>query len=361
MQQDPTGQPLVTEGSETPGSGATAANDDTFSFDFEAAFSDNGGQTTPPVSDSTAPNGHSGQPSGDGASTSNGTTTTAAPAAGEQTTDGAGAAASTPAPSTPGQTDPAAAQSEPGRRLSKREQDQAEIARLSAEKTDLAELVKTAVADAETAKEEAARVKREADERAETQRVSAEAYSKLIGPQDEYDRRTRISNLMRDPYYSGERLDDEQVEELGKWTATRELRQPFMADADKSAAKYVTEQLDGQRALWAQQALLVADEIGLPREVLANPSNANLASLLKATAESTATRIRAAEVKPLQDRISQLEGYASGLETSVVHGQKVPPIGGNSDGGLFQSESKGWNPDADWGENLAGSPAGARS
>lgn len=343
---DPTGQPTVTtEGTGTPDASSTAYNNADV-FDFDEAFAD-AGQSAAAVPAPTDPAGDSGQPSPAGASTSDGTTTTAAPAQPEQTTGGS-APTSTPEPSTPGEP------SEPGRRQSARERDEAEKAELRAIATQ-------AVADAEEAKRVADAAKADQEARTAQERQSAEQYAKLIGPEDEYQRRTRISNLMRDPYYSGERLDDEQVEELGKWTATRELRQPFMDDSSRTAAQWVTEQLDGQRQTWVRQALTVADEIGLPRDVLANPANADLAVLLKTTAESTAARIRAAEVKPLQDRISQLEGYASGLETTVVHGQRTPPIGGNSDGGLIPSTGQSWNPDVPWDANFAGSPAGSRS
>lgn len=245
----------------------------------------------------------------------------------------------------------AAAADEPGRRQSARERD-------AAEKADLQAAVAAALAERDAAQAVAAQAAAEKAAREAAAQAAAERYAKLIGPEDEYRRRARISNRMFDENYDGPKLTVEEAAELARWETVRELREPFVQEADQTAAAWVDEQINGQRQTWARQALAVADEIGLPRAALREP---DLGVLLKATATNTAARIREAEVKPLQEQISQLEGTIKGLETKAVHAARTPVIGGRSDGSLPPADGAGWDPSLPWSGNFGRTPAAAAS
>jgi hypothetical protein len=233
----------------------------------------------------------------------------------------------------------------PSRRASKREEAEAEQARLRA-------LVDEAVAAQRKAEAEAATAKAKADAAEQASATARARRAELIGPEAEYQRRTRIANRMFDASYTGPTLTNEEAAELARWTYAREVSEPLDLAAQQDAAAWVDEQISGQRRVWGEQALAVADEIGLPRAELGKPENRDLGALLKVTAAAVEARIRAAEVAPLQEQISQLEGTVKGLEAKAVHSVRTPVQGGRSDGGLAQQAGAGWDPSLPWDVNF---------
>jgi hypothetical protein len=307
-------------------------------FPFAAAF---GGDTDEPVvTDAEPPAG--GSAADEAASKPGGEP----PAAGD---------AGTPAPSEPSTPAsppeaPSEQEAEPSRRQSARERDEAE-------KADLKRLVDEAIAERDRARAEADKA---TADKAQLEARSTQAIARreeLRGPDAEYERRTRISNRTNDPYYEGPHLTADEASELARWTLTRELEEPFTEAANQSAATWVDQQIKGQRTQWATEALTVADEIGLSKDVLANPDNASLGRLLKATASAVEARVRENEVAPLTDKVSQQDARIKELETSLVHSQRTPVIGGRSDSTLPRADGAGWDPTLPWSSNLGRAPA----
>jgi hypothetical protein len=305
-------------------------------FPFAAAF---GGDTDEPVvTDAEPPAG--GSAAAEAASNPGGEAP--APAA---------AASDTPAPE-PSNEDAAPDApdaTEPSRRQRARERDEAE-------KADLKRLVDEAIAERDRARAEADKA---TADKAALEARSAQAIARreeLRGPDAEYERRTRISNRTNDPYYEGPHLTADEASELARWTLTRELEEPFTEAANQSAAAWVDQQIRGQRTQWATEALTVADEIGLAKDVLANPDNASLGRLLKATASAVEARVRENEVAPLTDKVSQQDARIKELETSLVHSQRTPVIGGRSDSTLPRADGAGWDPTLPWSSNLGRAP-----
>lgn len=341
MEQDLTSQPAAsgaTGGTETPDAGAQAASDaNPFPWDAAgfgkpssaAAVSEPPAPTEHPTAEAEKPAGVT--PDG---------TPADAPADGKVAAE-SGAPATEP--SKP--EDAATPEAQPSRR---------QAARAEAEQTIQAQQaqIEQAVADALKARDEAeaAKAALAARERADQEAVARLA--DLRGDDAEYNRRLAISARMFDPMYTGPKLTDEEATDLAKWAAIRELQQPFEHSAQRSAAAWVDGEIDKQRNTWVTQAMSVADEIGLPRAELGKRENANLGVLLKLTATTVETRIREAEVKPLQDKVSQLEATVRTKDDQLVHAQRSPVIGGRSDGGVVPGTGSGWDPALGWDANF---------
>lgn len=351
--EDSTVQPAdpgITGATETPDAGATSAPDAN-PFPWESAGFGNV-TSAAAVSDAPAPNGHPAtdaeKPAG---VTSEGTT--AEPPADGQEAKPTGA----PADEAVKPEEQAASESTDspgGRRQAARERDAETIATQQAEIDAAVQRALTAERDAE-----AARVALAAREDADRQ--SAARLAELRGDDAEFNRRQAISNRMWDANYTGPTLTTDEAAELARWTATRELQRPFEDAAQRNAASWVDQEIDGQRRQWITQAVAVADEIGLPRAELGKPENRDLGALLKVTADTVSARIREAEVAPLQEKVSQLEATVRQTEDKLVHAQRSPVIGGRSDGGLVPGTGAGWDPSLPWDANLNRPPAPAEA
>lgn len=347
MEADLTSQPAAsgaTGGTETPDAGAQSVSEAN-AFPWEAAGFGNV-QSAAAVSEPPAP---SGQPAAE-AEKPAGVTPDGTPA--EQPADGQVTAESGAPATEPSKPEDAATTEaqETSRRQSKRAEAEQTI-------QDLQSQISTAVQDALKARDEAEAAKAALAAREAADQQAAARLAALRGDDAEYNRRLAISARMFDPNYTGPTLTNEEAAELATWAGTRELQQPFEQHAQQNAAAFVEGEFAKQRTTWITQALAVADEIGLPRAELSKPENADLGVLLKLTDANAVTRTREAEVKPLQDKVSQLEATVRTRDDQLVHAQRSPVIGGRSDGGLVPGPSTGWDPALPWDANLNRPPA----
>lgn len=204
-----------------------------------------------------------------------------------------------------------------GRRSGRAAQAAATIESLQAELETLRSSIPDQVAEVTRAAEDA---------RAEATRLRAEQASvetladETIGTPDEYARLLEIPDA---------EISNEDYQKRETWKANRKVFSPVqqrLATEEQSRAHaWVTSTAQ----TWADQALTVADEIGVDRAELARPENRNVARLMKLASSATEARVRAESA----ERISQLERDLNASRGEAIGGRRSPITNGAATGG----------------------------
>jgi FtsZ-binding cell division protein ZapB len=205
----------------------------------------------------------------------------------------------------------------PGRRAGKAAEAQATIESLKAEVESLRSTIPEQVAEAQRRADEArAEAERLRSEHASADRLADET----IGTPEEYAR------LLETP---DDDLSNDDLQKREAWKANRRVfgpvRQRLIAEEASRAHAWVTQTTQG----WAEQALAVADELGVDRADLAKPENRDVGRLMRLAASVTEARIRA----EYAERLSQAERDRDTARGEALGGRRSPITNGAASGG----------------------------
>lgn len=224
-----------------------------------------------------------------------------------------------PAPSgdvSPGAVPPGAAEdagsAQPGRRAAKALAANATIESLQAELESLRSTIPDQVAEA---------TRRADDARAEADRLRTEHAAvdtladETIGTPAEYARVLEIPD---------NEISNEDYQNRERWKANRRVFAPVQKRLATEEQSRAHTWLASTTQTWADQALTVADEIGVDRAELARPENRNVARLMKLAATVTEARVRA----EYAERLSQTERDRDTARGEALGGRRAPITNG---------------------------------
>lgn len=208
-----------------------------------------------------------------------------------------------------------------GRRSGRAAQAAATIESLQAEVETLKSSIPDQVAEATRRADEA---RAEAD-RLRAQQTAVESLAdETIGQPEEYARLLEIPDS---------EISNEDYQKRELWKANRRVFSPVQKRLATEEQTRAHTWLASTTQTWAEQALTVADQIGVDRAELAKPENKNVARLMQLAAAATEARVRG----EYAERVSQVERDRDTARGEALGGRRSPITNGAASGGAAQN------------------------
>lgn len=221
-----------------------------------------------------------------------------------------------PAAVPPGSAGDAGAPQTQGRRAGKAAENLATIESLSAELATLRSTIPDQVAEAQRAADEA----RAEAERLRSEQTTAESASyEMVGTLEE------LRRLQDIPF---DEISDEDYRTRERWLANRKVFNPVQKQLATEEQTRAHSWVASTTQTWADQALTVADKLGVDKAALARPENRNVANLMQLAADATEARVRA----EYAERLSQTERDLSAARGEALGGRRSPITNGAASG-----------------------------